>query len=131
MISKSGQDSASILLVDDELVILKVLSLELRAENFLVTAASSGNEAINALQSTLYDVVITDLTMDEIDGVDILKATRKLAPMTAVIIITGYSESESAKEAKRLGVDDFLVKPFEVEELFSSIQACLTKRRLR
>jgi DNA-binding NtrC family response regulator len=118
-------------LVDDELVILKVLSLELRAENFLVTAASSGNEAINALQSTLYDVVITDLTMDEIDGVDILKATRKLAPMTAVIIITGYSESESAKEAKRLGVDDFLVKPFEVEELFSSIQACLTKRRLR
>jgi CheY-like chemotaxis protein len=58
MISKSGQDSASILLVDDELVILKVLSRELRAENFLVTAISSGKEAINALQNTPYGIVI-------------------------------------------------------------------------
>lgn len=130
MIAKSGQNSASILLVDDELVVLDVLSRELRAEKFLVTAVSSGNEAINALQNTLYDLVITDLTMEGINGVDILKTTRKLAPMTAVIIITGYSDSRSVREATRLGVDGFLVKPFEVEELLSCIQGCLNKRRL-
>ncbi|MGB3224722.1 MAG: response regulator [Desulforhopalus sp.] len=132
MISDEGQTLApSILLVDDELVIRRVLSRELRAENFSVTAVSSGNEAIDALGDTLYDLVITDLTMEGIDGVDILKATRKVAPQTAVIIITGYDDSQPAREAIRLGVDDFLVKPFEVEELLFSIQGCLKKRKLQ
>jgi len=120
----------SILLVDDELAILKVLSRDLREENFLVTAVSSGSEAIRALQKTLYDLVITDLAMAEINGVDILKATRKFAPTTAVIIITGYEDSKNAREAMSIGVDDLLAKPFEVEELLSSIQACLNKRIL-
>jgi DNA-binding response OmpR family regulator len=120
----------SILLVDDELAILKVLSRDLREENFLVTAVSSGSEAISALQNTLYDLVITDLAMAEINGVDILKATRKFAPTTAVIIITGYEDSKNAREAKGIGVDDLLAKPFEVEELLTSIQACLNKRSL-
>lgn len=130
MISGEGQTiSPSILLVDDELVIRRVLSRELRAENFLVTAVSSGSEAIGALGDTLYDLVITDLTMEGIDGVDILKATRRVAPQTAVIIITGYDDSQPAREAMHLGVDDFLVKPFEVEELIFSIETCLKKRK--
>ena len=132
MISDEGHTLApSILLVDDELVIRRVLSRELRAENFSVTAVSSGSEAISALGNTFYDLVITDLTMEEIDGVDILKATRRVAPLTAVIIITGYDDSKPAREAIRLGVDDFLVKPFEIEELIFSIQACLEKRKLQ
>jgi DNA-binding NtrC family response regulator len=131
MISDEGQTLApSILLVDDELVIRRVLSRELRAENFSVTAVSSGSEAISALRNTLYDVVITDLTMEGIAGVDILKATRRVSPQTAVIIITGYNASKPAREAIRLGADDLLVKPFEVEELIFSIQACLEKRKL-
>lgn len=132
MISDEGQNlPPSILLVDDELVIRRVLSRELRAEKFSVTAVSSGSEAIGALGDTLYDLVITDLTMEGIDGVDILKATRRVAPQTAVIIITGYDDSKPAREAIRLGVDDFLVKPFEVEELIFSIQNCLEKRKLQ
>jgi DNA-binding NtrC family response regulator len=120
----------SILLVDDEFVILKVLSRELRAENFSVTPVLSGSEAISALQDNPYDLVITDLTMEGIDGVDILKAAKRLAPLTAVIIITGYDDSKPAREAMRLGADDFLVKPFEVEDLIFSIRACLNKRNL-
>jgi DNA-binding NtrC family response regulator len=132
MISDEGHTLApSILLVDDELVIRRVLSRELRAENFSVTAVSSGSEAISALGNTFYDLVITDLTMEEIDGVDILKATRRVSPQTAVIIITGYDDSKPAREAIHLGVDDFLVKPFEIEELIFSIQACLEKRKLQ
>jgi YesN/AraC family two-component response regulator len=68
--------------------------------------------------------------MEKINGVDILKVTRKLAPMTGVIIITSYDGSKIAREAIYLGVDDFLLKPFELEELLSGIQACLNKRRL-
>jgi YesN/AraC family two-component response regulator len=79
------------------------------------------------LQESLYDLVITDLAMEGINGVDILKATRKLAPLTAVIVITGYSDSKSAREAKRLGVDGFLAKPFDIEDLIFSIQTCINK----
>jgi two-component system response regulator YesN len=66
--------------------------------------------------------------MEGIDGVDIVKAMKNIAPLTMVIVITGYSDSRSAKEAMSLGVDDFLVKPFEIEELLSSIQLCLNRR---
>lgn len=121
----------TILLVDDELAILKVLSRDLREENFLVTAVSSGSDAIRALHDTLYDLVITDLAMAGTNGVDVLRATRKIAPMTAVIIITGYEDSQKAREAISIGVDDLLAKPFEIEELLSSIQACLDKRNLQ
>jgi DNA-binding NtrC family response regulator len=121
----------TILLVDDEIVVLKVLSRELKAEDYVVTAVSSGSDAISALQDTSYDLVITDITMEGIDGLDVLKATRKIAPQTLVIVITGYSNSRSAKEAKRFGVDDFLVKPFEMEELLSSIQLCLNRRSVQ
>ncbi len=121
----------SILLVDDELAILKVLSRDLREENFLVTAVSSGSDAIRALHDTLYDLVITDLAMAGINGVDVLRATRKIAPMTAVIIITGYEDSKKAREAISIGVDDLLAKPFEIEKLITSIQTCLDKRNLQ
>jgi YesN/AraC family two-component response regulator len=119
-----------ILLVDDEPIILKGLSRELIAENYAVTAVSSGSDAINALRDTFYDLVITDLTMQGINGVDVVKAVKIIAPLTLLIVITGYSDSTSAREVTSIGVDDFLVKPFEIEELFSSIQACLNKRRL-
>ena len=123
--------SPTILLVDDELVVLKVLSRELTAEHYSVTAVSSGREAISALQDTFYDLVITDITMEGIDGLDVVKAARNIAPRTLVIVITGYIDSKSAKEAMSIGVDDFLVKPFEIEELLSSIQLCLNRRSLQ
>lgn len=121
----------TILLVDDEFIVLKGLSRELTAENYSVTAVSSGSEAISALQDTYYDLIITDLTMEGISGLDVVKATKNIAPLTLIIVITGYSDSESAKEAMSIGVDDFLVKPFDIEELLSSIQLCLNKRSLQ
>ncbi len=124
--------SPSILLVDDTFVVLKVLSRELIAEGYSVTAVSSGSEAISALQdNTFYDLVITDITMEGIDGLDVVKAARNIAPRTRIIIITGYANTKSAKEAINIGVDDFLVKPFDVEELLSSIQLCLNWRNLQ
>lgn len=123
--------SPTILLVDDELVVLKGLSRELIAEDYSVTAVSSGSAAISALQDTFYDLVITDLTMEGVGGLDVVRATRNIAPQTLIIVMTGYKDSISAKEAMGIGVDDFLVKPFEIEILLSSILLCLNKRNLK
>ncbi len=83
------------------------------------------------MQNIVYDLVITDVTMEGIDGVGVVKATKNIAPLALLIVITGYSDSKSAREAMSIGVDgvdDFHVKAFEIEELFSSIQLCLNSR---
>lgn len=121
---------ATILLVDDEIVIRKSLTRELRQEHFAVTAVVNGSEAINALQEAQYDLVLTDLMMPAIDGFGVLKAVRQLAPLTSVIILTGYGDMRSAIDALRLGADDFILKPCEVEELVFRIRRCLEKRSL-
>ena len=121
---------ASLLFVDDEEVIRKSLARELRLENFTVTTVSSGSDAISALENAQYDVVITDLMMPDIDGFGVLKAVKKLAPLTRVIIITGYGDMRSAIDALRLGADDFTLKPCEVEELVFRIRRCLEKQNL-
>jgi PAS domain S-box-containing protein len=124
------RNETSILFVDDETVIRKSLTRELRAEQFIVTAVSSGSEAISALQETKFDLVITDLMMEGIDGFGVLKAVKNVAPLTSVIILTGYGDMRSAIDALRLGADDFTLKPCEVEELVFRIQRCLEKQSL-
>ena len=121
---------ASIFLVDDEKIIRQSLARELREENFSVTAASCGSDAISALQAGRYDLVITDLMMEGIDGFGVLKAVKKLAPLTRVIIITGYGDMRAAIDALRLGADDFTLKPCEVDELVFRIRRCLEKQSL-
>jgi DNA-binding NarL/FixJ family response regulator len=126
---------ASILFVDDEHVILKALTKELREEHFTVTAVAGGSAAISALKkikvkNAHYDLVITDLMMPGIDGFEVLKAAKELAPLTMVIILTGYGDIQSAINALRLGADDFTLKPCEVEELVFRIRHCLEKQSL-
>ena len=120
----------SLLFVDDEEVIRKSLARELSLEHFSVTVASSGSEAITLLQERQFDVVITDLMMPGVDGLDVLKAVKELAPLTRVIIITGYGDMRFAIDALRLGADDFTLKPCEVEELVFRIHRCLEKQSL-
>ncbi len=121
---------ASILFVDDESVIRKSLARELSEEHFSVTAVADGKEAINILQKTQYDLVITDLMMTGIDGFAVLKAVKEKSPLTRVIILTGYGNMQFAIDALRLGADDFTLKPCETEELVFRIRRCLEKRSL-
>jgi len=120
----------SILFVDDEDLIRKSFTRDLREEHFAVTAVGSGNEAIDLLKNQLYDLVITDLLMPGIDGLGVLKAVKEYAPQTSVIIITGYGDMQSAVEALRLGADDFAIKPCEIEEVVFRIRRCQEKRSL-
>jgi PAS domain S-box-containing protein len=119
-----------ILIVDDEDVIRRTLVRELKMEHFSVSSASSGDEAVDTLQHTQYDIVITDLMMPGTDGFGVLKAVKRLTPLTSVIILTGYGDMRAAIDALRLGADDFTIKPCEVEELVFRIRRCLEKRSL-
>ena len=120
----------TILFVDDEETIRKSLTRELQLEGFVVTGVASGSEAISALEQGRFDLVITDMIMPGLDGFAVLKAAKKLAPLTGVLILTGYGDMRSAIDALRLGADDFTLKPCEVEELIFRIGRCLEKQTL-
>jgi len=127
---KREQTEATILFVDDEAIIRKSLARELQVENFAVTVVGGGEEAIAVLKEKQFDLVITDLMMPDVDGLGVLKAAKKLAPLTSVIILTGYGDMRSAIDALRLGADDFALKPCESEELAFRVRRCLEKRNL-
>ena len=130
LMKKKDMAEASILLVDDEEIIRNSLAKELSEEHFAVTTVSSGREAISALHDAQYDLVITDLMMPGIDGFGVLKAAKDRAPLTNVIILTGYGDMRLVIDALRLGADDFTLKPCEVDELVFRIRRCLEKRSL-
>jgi len=108
----------SILLVDDDPFILKGIGTDLESQGFKVTEADSGDRAMELLAKTDFDLVITDLVMENIDGIQVLKKTKELNPDTMVIILTGYGNMKSAIEALRHEADDYLLKPCESAEMF-------------
>ena len=122
--------TVAILFADDEMLIRRSFTHELRAEGFAVTAVADGNEAIAELEKRQYDLVITDLMMPDVDGFGVLKYVKKHSPFTGVIILTGYGDIRAAIDALRLGADDFTLKPCEVEELVFRIRRCLEKQSL-
>ncbi len=117
-----------ILLVDDEEIIRKSFLKDFEYENYAVTTAASGKEAITMLENDRFDIVLTDLVMQEIDGIDVLNKAKKLNPESITIILTGYGDMASAIEALRLGADDYLLKPCDADELLLRIARCLEKQ---
>ncbi len=120
----------SILLIDDEDIILKSFSSDLRHDGFVVTPVFSGELALKKLQHNKYDVVITDLKMGQVDGIEVLADVKRTSPQTVVIILTGQADLSSAVEALRLGADDFLQKPCDYEELKVRIINGLEKNKI-
>ncbi|HMN47545.1 MAG TPA: sigma-54 dependent transcriptional regulator [Ignavibacteriaceae bacterium] len=108
-----------IMLVEDEKITRKTLTDILKKENYDIISFSDGAEAHNSLSKTNYDVIITDLRLPGINGMEILKSAKKINPKTVVIIITAYATVETAIEALKLGAYDYLLKPFSPEQLLS------------
>jgi DNA-binding NtrC family response regulator len=123
----------SILLVDDEIVILDSLSRELKSEplNLEIHVANSGEEAIKRINSLSFDLVVTDLFMPGLDGFQVLKAVKRKDPQSMVIILTGYADLKTSIDALRLGADDFLQKPCDIDELLYRISNCFAKQDLQ
>ncbi len=116
-----------ILLIDDDLLALKGIGISLERTGYDVTMTDSGERAFELLEKSAFDLVLTDLVMEPLDGIDILIKTKELNPETKVIIITGYGDMESKNNAFRFGVDDFLQKPIEMEKLILCVKYCLEK----
>ena len=120
----------SILLVDDEAIILESLGRDLEAEGYEVATANNGEGAIGMLQQQRFDLVITDLMMEGLDGIQVLKQAKRIDAALPVIILTGYGDMTSAIDALRLGADDYVLKPCEVTELLFRMSRCLEKHQL-
>lgn len=119
-----------ILVVDDEAIVAASIKGILEKEGYAVSTVSSGQEALQRLQSETFDLVLTDLVMEGMNGLDVIKEIKQTAPETIVMIITGYASLNSAIEAMRRGAYDYLTKPCSSQQLKMAIQRGLEKKRL-
>jgi DNA-binding NtrC family response regulator len=120
-----------ILVVDDEMIVCESCERILKEEGYEVECALSGREAFEKMKGNPYDIVITDLKMPGIDGMEVLRTFRKEYPDAIIIMITGFSTVETAVEAMRLGAFDYIPKPFTPDEVSIVVKKALEKRSLQ
>jgi len=110
-----------ILVVDDENTLRHFLRLHLQEQGYHVTEAADGNTAMRLIDKNKFDVALVDLHLTDMDGLDIMRHLRQVAPKTSVIILTAYASVDSAIEALRQEAHDYLTKPFDTSELLASV----------
>ncbi|MBI5057395.1 MAG: response regulator [Nitrospirae bacterium] len=111
-----------LMIVDDEPIVGKRLKRLLEKEGYHVETFTDGFAAIEELTKKKYDIVITDLKMDHVDGIMILETAKANNPEVKVIIITGFGKKETSSNAFKKGAFDFIIKPFKFEELLQVIK---------
>jgi len=119
---------ARLLIVDDEMVIREGLKRVLEGEGFTVEACSSGFNAIEIMQQREFDLIITDLKMPGMSGIEVLKSVRTLQPHIPVILITGFASVDTAVEAMKNGATDYISKPFAPDVLLEKVHHALSQR---
>ena len=121
---------AHVLVVDDQRNVRTTLSLQLREAGHQVVEAEGGRSAVDLVERNVYDLVITDLRMDGVDGLDVLQAVKRVSPATAVIVMTAYGTVESGVAAMKAGALDYLSKPVKPEEMALVVEQAVERRRL-
>ena len=117
--------------IDDEPIIHDVLSQLLTSEGYDIEISSSGEEALEKFEVRTFDLVLLDLLMPGMNGIEILKAAKKIDPQALIIILTAYASVESAIEAMKIGAFDYIQKPFKHEELLLTIARALEHKNLQ
>ncbi len=120
-----------ILVVDDDKEMCALLEEVLGEEGFSLTTSTNSNQAVKYLKEEDFDLVITDLMMEGLKGLELLQESKKIAPLTPVIIITAFGTIESAIKAMKMGAYDYLIKPFPMEELILTVKKALENRMLK
>ena len=122
----------TILVVDDEQSMLEFMEIALTKEGYKVSCAQEGKEALKMLSGESgFDLVISDLRMGDVDGLELLKASKSIDPDIPFIFMTAYASSDTAIEALKLGAFDYITKPFQVEEMKNLISNALLARNLK
>lgn len=120
-----------VLLVDDETEFIETLVKRLRKRNLDVDAANSGKEALEKLGSNPVDVVVLDVKMPDMDGIETLKLIKRQNPKVEVIMLTGHASVEVAIQGMELGAFDYLMKPMDIDELLYKLQDAYKKKWCR
>ncbi len=121
----------NILVADDEKDICKALNILLTKEGYSVKEAYNGEEALELIKKENFDVVMTDIRMEKVDGFEVLKQTQKISPETTVIMMTAFASVGSAVEAMRAGAADYITKPFINDEIRLTIRRIIESRNLQ
>ncbi|HMI90398.1 MAG TPA: response regulator, partial [Polyangiales bacterium] len=124
-------DSPMILVVDDEQVIREILADFLAMEGFRVRTAKDGQDALGELSRTRFDLVLSDLKMPIMGGIELLQAISTHAPNVVTIIMTGFGTVETAIDAMKRGAYDYIMKPFKMEEVVHTVRRGLERRKLQ
>ncbi len=121
--------SFQVLVADDEAIARDNLAHILKKEGYQVSTAANGLEALNMVQSHAFDLILTDLKMEKMDGSQLLAAAKKIAPDTAIIMITGFATVDSAVDALKKGATHYLPKPVNLDELRAVVRQTLEKKK--
>ncbi len=121
---------ANLLIVDDEQSYRQLLSLVFDGDNHSIRTAMNGREAMELLRAEPADVIITDVKMPDMNGIELLRSARELLPDVGIVLMTAFATVETAREAFKLGADDFIQKPFDVEELKIIVKKSLDRQVL-
>jgi len=119
------ENTPHIMVVDDELSMREVLEMMLTKEGYQVTCAENGRNAIGLLEKNQYDLMLCDIRLGDISGLDVLQASKKCNPDTVVILISAYASTETAVEAMNAGAYDYVPKPFDKDELMQTVAKAL------
>ena len=121
---------SNILIVDDEQSYRQLLSLVFEGDGHNIRTATNGREALESVKAEPTDLIITDVRMPDMDGIGLLRAAREHKPEIGVVLMTAFASVETAREAFKLGADDFIQKPFDVDELKLIVKKTLEKQAL-
>jgi len=117
------------LIIDDDKSTLDLLKFQLEAENFVTTTADCGAKGLSFVQEDEFDIILTDLNLPDINGIEMVRRIKEIAPETEIIMITGYSSTDKVIEATKAGAFHFIEKPVEFEELFLLIVKAVERKQ--
>jgi two-component system, NtrC family, response regulator PilR len=121
---------SNLLIVDDEQSYRQLLSLVFEGDNHTIKTANNGREALKVLETFAAEIIISDVKMPDMNGIELLRAAREQYPDIGMVLMTAFASVETAREAFKLGADDFITKPFDVEELKAIVKKTLEKQEL-
>jgi signal transduction histidine kinase/CheY-like chemotaxis protein len=121
-------EPVKILVVDDEEIMLKLACDALRSQGHQVTGSSGALEALDKLKGEKFDFILTDIKMPEMDGMELIQSAHRLDPSMGAIFMTGYASLDTAKRAIREGAYDYILKPFDLQEIRSAVARAIRKR---
>jgi len=121
--------TSQILVVDDEEIARTNLEYILRKEGHQVSTAANGMEALEKVKAQEFDVVLTDLKMEKMDGIQLLESVKQIAPHTEIVMVTGYATVSSAVDALKKGAAHYLSKPIKLDELRATVREIIDKKR--